>query len=199
MRISLISGKSAFTGWKCSQKKEIMDESGRYKTIKIAREAIESYLNTGKAPSYAITDPQFTRHLGAFVTIRRDGKLRGCIGYVGTDTPLYKTIREKAVAAATIDPRFPPLTNDEFKSCEIEVSILYPLSPLNNINNIKIGVHGLLLRYGQYQGVFLPEVPVTMGWTIQDYLENLSLKVGLEPDAWKAADLYTFETEKITE
>jgi hypothetical protein len=162
--------------------------------LTLARAAIAQYLKTGGTADYRTEDSELLRPLGAFVTLKEDGELRGCIGHMRGDTSLYRTVQAMAIAAATADPRFPPVTADELERVKIEISVLSPLRPLDDVKNIEIGTHGLLINYQGQQGVFLPQVPVEQGWNRDQYLDNLCQKAGLFPACWhdQAAVLYTF-------
>ncbi len=126
-----------------------------------------------------------TENLGCFVTLYRNGHLRGCIGsMIGTE-PLYKNVLRMAKSAAFNDHRFPKLRAEEWNDVQVEISVLGPLSPCPDVNAIEIGRHGLYLVYGKHGGVFLPKVPVEQGWNLAQYLENLCLKAGVHREAWK--------------
>ena len=162
--------------------------------LHLARTTIGTYLESGQIPNYQTPDAEISRPLGAFVTLKKGGELRGCIGHMQADTPLWQTVQKMAIAAATADPRFPPLTRAESDQVEIEISVLSPLSRLDNVEDIQVGSHGLVLDYHGQRGVFLPQVPVEQGWDRTEYLDNLCLKAGVPKGCWRdaAAKLYTF-------
>jgi len=132
---------------------------------------------------------------GAFVTLHRDGRLRGCIGYIEPVKPLIRTVQEVAVKAAFEDPRFPPLTEDE--SVQIEISVLTPPEQVSDISSIEVGRDGLIVELGPRRGLLLPQVATEYGWDRQTFLENTATKAGLPPDAWKhpSVRLYKFSAE----
>jgi AmmeMemoRadiSam system protein A len=132
---------------------------------------------------------------GAFVSLHKDGRLRGCIGRMSSDKALIETVAEMAKAAAFEDPRFPPLTAGEAGATRLELTILSPMKKIADVAEIEVGRHGLYLVKGWHSGVFLPQVPLEQGWNRTDYLENLGYKAGLGPDAWRAPDteLFIFE------
>jgi AmmeMemoRadiSam system protein A len=134
---------------------------------------------------------------GAFVTLTIRGRLRGCIGHIVGDTPLFQTIGEMAEAAAFGDPRFPPLSPHEFPDVSIEISILSPLSPCPDPARVEVGRHGLLVRRGGHSGLLLPQVPVEWGWDREQFLDQTCVKAGLRPGCWKLPDtsLFWFEAE----
>jgi AmmeMemoRadiSam system protein B/AmmeMemoRadiSam system protein A len=162
--------------------------------LTLARRTLAEYLNSGETPAYQTDDTELLRPLGAFVTLEEGGELRGCIGHMRGDKPLYEMVQETAISAATSDPRFPPMTADELDRVTIEISVLSPLRRLDDPSAIEVGTHGLLINYGGQQGVFLPQVPVEQGWNREQYLEHLCSKAGLFPGCWRdaAATLYTF-------
>ncbi len=147
---------------------------------------------TPQPPSDTLREP-----LGAFVTLTIRDRLRGCIGHIVGDRPLFETIGGMAEAAAFEDPRFPPLTQGEFEAVEIEISILSPLAPCPDPELVEVGRHGLLVRRGGYSGLLLPQVPVEWGWDRNVFLDQTCRKAGLEPGCWKkpGTSLYWFEAE----
>ncbi|MDR2468268.1 MAG: AmmeMemoRadiSam system protein A [Spirochaetaceae bacterium] len=132
---------------------------------------------------------------GVFVSLHtKNGALRGCIGSLIPDKPLYIMVRRMACAAAFEDPRFPPLTPGELDVCRIEISVLSPMEQCESPNAIEPGIHGVYLTYHGRSGVFLPQVPIEQGWSRVEYLDNLCLKAGVPPKSYKADDarLWTF-------
>jgi AmmeMemoRadiSam system protein B/AmmeMemoRadiSam system protein A len=131
---------------------------------------------------------------GAFVTLKADGRLRGCIGHIGDDTPLYATVSEMARAAAFGDPRFPPLQRGELKDIHIEISVLTPMKRIYSLDEFELGRHGILIRKGAQSGTYLPQVANEVNWTKEEYVGHCSqYKAGLGPDGWMDAELYTYE------
>lgn len=133
---------------------------------------------------------------GCFVTLRIDGGLRGCIGTMQATGPLYQNVAHMAYEAAFNDPRFSPLTPTEWKATSCEISVLGPLSHCPSVGEVVLGRHGLLLQKGEKSGVFLPEVPVDVGWTLEQYLDNLCVKAELPVGSYvdPEAHLYWFES-----
>ena len=125
------------------------------------------------------------RELGAFVTLKRQGSLRGCIGNIIGQGPLYKTVWNMARAAAFEDPRFPPLDQSELADLDIEISILGPVLPCPNPELVEVGRHGLIMRQGARQGLLLPQVPVEWGWDREQFLAQTCRKAGLPAQAWR--------------
>jgi len=177
--------------------------------LKIAREAIEASVKGERVPDYPVDDPELQKHQGAFVTIKNPKKaepLRGCIGRFMADEPLYKVVREMAVAA-TRDPRFrfDRITRDELKEIEIEISVLSPLKLIDDPMKIELGKHGIYIvnrRLGR-SGCFLPQVATETGWTKEQFLSYCCAhKAGLPPDSWKNdpnTKVYVFTAHIIKE
>jgi AmmeMemoRadiSam system protein B/AmmeMemoRadiSam system protein A len=165
----------------------------REELLRLARTTIAAYLTTGGVPEYKTDDPVLVRRSGAFVTLRKDNELRGCIGHLFADGPLYQRVQETAVAAASSDPRFPALTAKELDEVNIEVSVLSPLRRVTDPQQIHIGTHGLVISQAGQQGVLLPQVALEEGWDRGEFLENLCLKAGLAHNCWtNNATLYAF-------
>ena len=189
---SQVVGYGAVMFWR-SQPSDLT-EAQRAELLKLARAAIAEQLRGGSLPAYQTDAPALTRHAGAFVTLMEDGELRGCIGLIQSDEmPLYRTVQEMAVAAATSDPRFLPLTPDELSRVSIEISVLSPMRRIADVQEIVVGTHGVMLVEAGQRGVFLPQVPVEQGWNRDQYLENLCAKAGLPTSCMSAnPELYTF-------
>jgi len=135
--------------------------------------------------------------LGSFVTLKRGGRLRGCIGTIIPQEELYRNVARMGFASAFQDRRFPPLRREELDDTEIEVSVLGPITPCPDPERIEVGRHGLLLRLGDESGVFLPKVPVEQGWDRLAYLENLCRKADLPGGSWKNPDAQLFWYEAL--
>jgi hypothetical protein len=136
---------------------------------------------------------------GAFTTLHRQGRLRGCIGYVSPTRPLFRTVMETARAAAEDDPRFEPVGRDEIGELSIEISVLSPLRPIAP-EAVVVGKHGLVVSHGTHRGLLLPQVPVEWGWDRETFLAQSCLKAGLPADAWMhGADLQAFTAEVFGE
>lgn len=170
-------------------------EAQRDELLTLARTTIAEYLETDRIPDYETDDPTLARRSGAFVTLKEKehGELRGCIGHTRADLPLYQAVQQMAVAAATGDPRFPPLTQEELADLTVEISVLSPFRRVMDVAQIEVGVHGLMIFKNDRQGLLLPQVPVEQGWNREEYLENLCLKAGLPVDCWQqGGTLYAF-------
>jgi AmmeMemoRadiSam system protein A len=161
-----------------------MTEERREELLGLARNTLEEYLESGETPSYRPEDPELLRYSSAFVTLTKEGELRGCIGHIRADAPLYAVVQQMAIAAATSDPRFPMMTVEELEEVEIEISVMSPFQRVVDFEEIEVGTHGLLLIMGGRQGLLLPQVPVEQGWDREEYLDNLCLKSGLPAECW---------------
>lgn len=176
-----------------------LTEEERRELLAIARRAASSYLRKGKVPPERPVFPKLADPGAAFVTLTRGGRLRGCIGYTEATSPLYRTVQECVVAAATEDLRFPKVQPGEVDEIRIEISVLTPLTPIRP-EDIEVGVHGLMIRKGGRRGLLLPQVASEHGWDRQAFLSNTCRKAGLPPDEWeKGADLYSFTAEVFGE
>ncbi len=163
----------------------------------IARTAIESKLRGEPPPVCEITSPVLKEKRGGFVTLKKQGRLRGCIGYIQALKPLYQTVAEMAEAAAFDDPRFPPVRVDELPELELEISVLTPLEQIRDIEEIEVGRHGLYLQRGGMSGLLLPQVATEYNWDRLTFLQQTCLKAGLPTDAWQDEDtkIFTFSAD----
>lgn len=195
---------------------DIRKEDGEF-LVKLARTAVDRYISEfDRIEPPPETPPLLFEKSGAFVTIEKITRdisgvprrtLRGCIGFPEPDVPLVEATIEAAIAAATRDPRFEPLTPDELGYVVFEVSILSPLNliqftkPEELLEKVKVGRDGLVIEKGLLRGLLLPQVPVEYEWSVEEYLENACIKAGLPPDAWKKSKLkvYTFTARIFAE
>ncbi len=170
------------------------------KLLRIVRETLTEYLTAGTIPEYTPDEPGLLQEVAAFVTLRRrNGELRGCIGRIEVSQPLYRTVQESVISAATNDFRFPPVTAAELNDILIEISALSPFRPLGSPDEIQIGRHGLLIRKDLRVGLLLPQVASDRGWDRDEFLRAICLKAGLPTDSWRDADLYVFSAEVFEE
>ncbi len=131
---------------------------------------------------------------GAFVTLKIDGRLRGCIGRFLSSDPLYEVVRASALSSAFEDTRFRPLTKEEYDKIDMEITILGPMKKINNINEIVLGKHGIYIKKDFRSGTMLPQVAIENGWNIEQFLGYTSRdKAGIGWDGWKNAELYIYE------
>lgn len=161
----------------------------RRELLRVARQALESYLGHAELPAILPSDPALHEKAGAFVTLEKEGELRGCIGHMAEDKPLYLAVQEMAVQAATGDPRFPAVRIDELPAIEIEISVLSPLRVVADASEIRVGEHGIVVSQGWRRGVLLPQVPLREGWDREKFLGYACLKAGLPFESWKSGDV----------
>jgi len=172
----------------------------RRRLLEIARSSIDGFLRHGEEPSFDVSERKLTELGAAFVTLEKNGRLRGCIGYTTPERPLYQTVSECAIMAATQDRRFPRLTQDELQEIQIEISVLSPFKKVDSIDEIVVGLQGLYLKKGERRGLLLPQVATDWKWNRREFLENVCRKSGLPIDAWKeGADIYVFSAEVFGE
>jgi len=153
--------------------------------LSLARRSIEAALAGRDAPAPAFSSQALATESGAFVTLEKGGALRGCIGHVRAYKPLEQTVSEMAVAAALHDPRFPPVTADELDGLTVEISVMSPLTAVEDVSEIEVGTHGLIIQDGGRSGLLLPQVATDYGWDRETFLEHTCMKAGLPPDSWK--------------
>ena len=153
--------------------------------LALARSTIEQYLKDGTRPPLPPAEGVLAEVCGAFVTLHRRGRLRGCIGNMVGQGPLVETIQEMAIAAATQDPRFSRVRPEELAEIDLEISVLSPLKRIKDVGEIEVGTHGILMRRGMSQGVLLPQVATEWGWDREEFLVHSCEKAGLPPDAWQ--------------
>ena len=158
--------------------------------LTMAKETVESFVTTGQAPEFDVTDERLKQKQGAFVTLTKNGQLRGCIGQiVPSDEPLWQVVREMAVAACSEDGRFNPVEKSELDELEYEVSVLSAPEAIDDWKKIELGKQGVIIRKGGRSGVFLPQVATETGWTLEEFLGQLcSQKAGLSPSCYKDKD-----------
>jgi AmmeMemoRadiSam system protein A len=164
--------------------------------LHIARRSIEGYLSDGKVPEFEVSD-NLKKFGAGFVTLKKDGQLRGCIGYTTATGPLYKTISECAVKAAVSDYRFPPVKAAEIKSLHIEISVLTPMQEIASFDEIEIGRDGLMVFMGQSRGLLLPQVAVEQKWNRTQFLEATSRKAGLAPNAYRSPEAVIYKFQAV--
>jgi len=173
-----------------------LTDADRKELISIARSTIDSYIRTRTIPP--LNPGGYSENLkvkaGAFVTLKIDGSLRGCIGSFEPDIPLCKVVQEMAIASSTQDNRFQPVKEQELKSIHIEISVLTPMRKIKNISEIQLGKHGIYIKKGFSGGTFLPQVATETGWTLEEFLGHCARdKAGIGWTGWKDADIYIYE------
>lgn len=167
--------------------------------LRLARQAIEAaVLDTG-LPAFECSEGALAERAGAFVTLLKSGRLRGCIGNIESVRPLHQTVRECARSAALADSRFDPVTAAEIPHLHLEISVLSPLEDARP-EAIEIGRHGLLVSRGYQRGLLLPQVATKYRWSKEKFLEETCLKAGLAADAWRrGARLQVFTAQIFAE
>lgn len=172
-----------------------LTEQEKKELLALARKSVEYVVQKGELyEPPASTSVTLNQERGAFVTLTVSGELRGCIGYTSAVKPLYMTVRDTATHAALHDPRFPPVTASELPSLEYEVSVLSPLRRVLDVQQIKVGEHGLLMKNGDSEGLLLPQVPVEQKWDRQTFLEQTCRKAQMSSSCWKdeGTDIFSF-------
>jgi len=182
--------------------RNMLNEAERKKMLKLARDSIVYNLQNGKKLSASEDNPVLNTEMGAFVTLKKDGELRGCIGNMVGRGPFYLTVRDMAVAAATADHRFRPVTLEEMENIDIEISALSPLEKITDPEKIEAGKHGVIVKNGFTSGVYLPQVATEQNWDREQFMNSLcGQKAGMAPDAWKKGkcEIYIFTAEVFGE
>jgi len=179
-----------------------LSDPEKIQLLKIARSTVNGYIRNKKSPE--IDPTLFSENLklqaGAFVTLKKGGSLRGCIGRFTANIPLYKVIQEMAIASATQDYRFSPVQSNEIDELEIEISVLSPMKRIAGLDELELGRDGIYIKKGNAVGTFLPQVATETGWTKEEFLGHCSRdKAGLGWNGWKDAELYTYEAVVFSE
>jgi AmmeMemoRadiSam system protein A len=173
----------------------VTNDEDRRRLLRLAREAILQ--GTGLV-SEAAQAPSPTG--AAFVTLHKNGELRGCIGHLGTDQSLSDVVPRCALAASREDPRFPPVSPSEVSALHIEISLLGPLEPISGPAEIDLGRHGLVVEEGWHRGLLLPQVAIEWKWDAETFLAQTCRKAGLHLEAWRhGAKIFRFEAEVFAE
>jgi len=145
-------------------------------------------------PMFNVQRSMFNVKCGAFVSLHKHGRLRGCIGHFGEDVPLHEIVAEMARAAAFEDPRFSPVHREELEDLDIEISVLTPMRRIQSLDEFELHRHGIYIRKGYRSGTFLPQVADEVNWTKEEFVGHCSQdKAGLGWDGWKDAELYVYE------
>jgi AmmeMemoRadiSam system protein A len=181
----------------------VTTEHDRQLLLRLSREAIAAHIGSRAAIGPAIPRPSsaaLARPGGAFVTLRKRGDLRGCIGHIDPTEPIGVVVARCAVAACSTDPRFPSVAADELDEIDIEISLLGPLEPIAGPQDISVGRHGLVVERGRQRGLLLPQVAIEWHWDAEAFLAHTCQKARLPRDAWKqGARVWRFEAEVFGE
>jgi len=162
-------------------------ERDRFVLLQTAREAIGARLSR-RPPRFPPVPPSLSAPCGAFVTLKVRGELRGCIGHITACQPLVEAVKDVAVSSAFDDPRFPPLSPEEWPHVRIEISVLSPFELITDLQRVTVGVHGIMVRSGHRSGLLLPQVATEQGWDRETFLAHACRKAGLPSDAWRAPE-----------
>ena len=189
-------GPTAPRAWGAEANMNLSDTDKKL-LLRIARGSIEAHLLDKPAPALEAVPRSLCESRGAFVSLHRQGQLRGCIGYLEAVKPLGQTVREMAAAAAFHDPRFRPLGKEELADLEVEISVLSPMRLIKKIDEIQVGTHGLYIVQGSCRGLLLPQVATEYNWDRLTFLAQTCCKAGLPSTAWKDPDtkIYLFTAE----
>lgn len=177
-----------------------LTQAEKRQLLETAREAIVSFITTGSVQKREVAPENLQSHQGCFVSIKMNGKLRGCIGNFISDKPLIQLVQEMAVAAATKDPRFYPMKKQDLTDFTVEISVLSSLQKIADIEEIEVGTHGIYLERNFHRGVLLPQVATEYGWDRDTFLQQTALKAGMGRDDWKEnTDIYIFSAQVFGE
>ncbi len=164
---------------------EALAKEEKIELLGLARRMIVRGVGEGVWKLETSVNPHLQQPAGGFVTLELGGQLRGCIGQVRAQGPLAEVVQEMAHAAATRDPRFSPLGPEELSQLEIEISVLSPLWPVDDIHKIQVGRDGLMISAGDQSGLLLPQVASEYGWDAETFLSHTCMKAGLPKDHWR--------------
>lgn len=182
-------------------KDEYLNKAEKQKLLEIAKLSIIETVTGKKQFLPNVTEERLKENCGAFVTIKENDQLRGCIGYIQAVKPLYETVEDVAKSAAVNDYRFNPVRQDELDKLELEISVLTPLKRIKDVNEIEVGKHGLYMKRGFNSGLLLPQVATEYNWDRDTFLRETCGKAGMPQDAWKdkSTEIYTFSAEVFGE
>lgn len=173
----------------------------KQRLLKIARASVDAVVADKTYTPERPSESRLVQNAGAFVTLYSHGELRGCIGFIEARFPVYQTVAEMAAKAATADPRFESVRQSEINDLNIEISVLSPLVKINQKEDVVVGKHGVVIEKGFYRGLLLPQVATENGWDRDRFLEYVSLKAGLDKNAYLNTDskIYIFTAEVFGE
>jgi hypothetical protein len=180
----------------------MLTQEQRKSLLRIARESLEAAARNQPYQPQA-DDPELRKPGAAFVTlkVKEHGELRGCIGTIEPREPLFLNVAHMARASALEDPRFPQVRPAELPDLTIDISVMSPPAPVTDVNDIEVGVHGLIIERGANKGLLLPQVPIEWGWDRDEFLDHTCLKAGLPRGSWRTGEckLYSFAAEVFGE
>ena len=162
--------------------------------LKSIRDSLDGKRIEKADPSILALHSSLKQKCGAFVSLHKQGRLRGCIGHFGENVPLHEIVAEMARAAAFEDPRFSPVQREELDDIDIEISVLTPMRRIQSLDEFQLHRHGIYIRKGYRSGTFLPQVADEVNWTKEEFVGHCSQdKAGLGWDGWRDAELYVYE------
>lgn len=171
-----------------------LSEQDKKELLQLAYSTVNLYIQKNKVPEYKSQSENLSQNCGVFVTLKKQGQLRGCIGFIEPVLPLHQAVMQASIYAACRDSRFLPVTRDELDDLKVEISVLSPLKKIINLNRITVGKHGLVIAKDGKRGLLLPQVAVEHNWTRETFLEQACLKAGLPKNAWRSgAEIFVFE------
>ena len=180
-----------------------LNKEERETLVKLARKTLDSFLNGGNLDDVTKglnLTPKLKEKRGVFVTIKKHGNLRGCIGYIEGIKPLYEAVIDNTINACSRDYRFVSMVKGEDKEVALEISVMTPLKEIKSVDEIVVGKHGLVIQKGFSKGLLLPQVATEYGWDRETFLNQVSLKAGLPYNAWKSGStIWTFSAQVFGE
>lgn len=181
--------------------KNMLSKTDATRLLEIAREAICHRVTGEDYAPVPQEEKALNERAGCFVTIKQNGRLRGCIGNFQSHQPLFHEVAAMAAASATEDPRFQPMQPNDLNNFKLEITILSPLKKIEHTDQIEVGIHGIYIEKGFHRGVLLPQVAVEYGWDRKTFLQQTCLKAGIAADAWQLpeTEIYIFNGQIIHE
>ena len=174
-----------------------LDQDDQAELLEIARQSLEEGVRNGQLKTFETDRPRLKEKRGVFVTLNKNGELRGCMGHFDADTPLYEIVAHQVLVSAFQDPRFPQVQAQELDHITIEISVLSIPEPVDSYEDIEVGLHGVILQKDGRGATFLPQVAPDQGWDRDEMLNHLSRKAGLSTDAWKQGATFLTYTAQV--
>ena len=189
-----VVGYHAFAIVRMASAEFMLTDNEKRALKEIALTSIKDSLNGKPISEHPSLTATLRQKCGAFVSLHKHGRLRGCIGHFGEDVPLHEIVAEMARAAAFEDPRFMPVTADELSDIDIEISVLTPMRRIQSLDEFELHRHGIYIRKGYRSGTYLPQVADEVNWTKEEFVSHCAQdKAGIGWDGWKDAELYVYE------
>ena len=188
-------------GFYLPEQDHVLSEKEQKTLLQIARRTLEGHVGGKGIPRTDAVSEKLMEKRGVFVTLQKNGMLRGCIGYIKPIQPLALAVAEMTVSASSRDPRFPAVTPAEIKDVHIEISALSPMKRVFDVGDIKVGQHGLYIVRGESSGLLLPQVATIYAWNGEEFLKQTCTKAGLPSNAWKDKEtqVYVFSAQVFSE